>query len=581
VLNPLDWAVLSASLVFIVGFGVWKNRHPKDLHGYLLAGRSTAWHTVAISVMATQASAITFLSTPGQAYADGMRFVQFYFGLPIAMVVLSITAVPIYHKLKVFTAYEYLETRFDLKTRAFATFLFLVQRGLSTGLSIYATAIVLSVILGWNIYVTNLVMGGLVIVYTAMGGAKAVSWTQSHQFAIAMLGVAAALVVVFYSLPAGVGISEAAHVAGKMGRLNTVDLTFDPKSRYNLWSGLIGGFFLALSYFGCDQSQVGRYLTGRSVAESRFGLLFNGLVKVPMQFGILFLGAMVFVFYQFVMPPLLFNPVELARAERSAPTEVRAIEARHRAAFDERKTAVEGLVAALKSKDAARVSAAEGSVVAAQERFSKVRSDAVKVLARRKGAETNDTNYIFLSFVIHYLPVGLVGLILAVVFAASMSSNSAAMNALASTTCVDVYGRLFRKGQSDSHYVRVSKLATVFWGVFAIAFAEFANRLGTLIEVVNILGSLVYPTILGIFLLAFYFKHVKGTAAFVAGVAGELVVIAMWAFSDVAFLWYNVVGTGVVVGLGLALNPLFGDKDAKDAREAPQPGQAIEARSSR
>ncbi len=569
-MSPLDWAVLVGSLLFIVGFGVWKNRHSTDLHGYLLAGRSTAWHTVAISIMATQASAITFLSTPGQAYADGMRFVQFYFGLPIAMVVLAITAVPIYHRLKVYTAYEYLEGRFDLKTRILSSFLFLVQRGLSTGLSIYATAIVLSVILGWNIYVTNLVMGGLVILYTTAGGAKAVSWTQTHQFVIAMLGVAIAFVVIVHALPANVSFAEATHVAGKLGRLKTVDVSFDPRNRYNLWSGLIGGFFLALSYFGCDQSQVGRYLTGRSIAQSRLGLLFNGLVKVPMQFFILFLGAMVFVFYQFVQPPLLFNPVELANASKGpgAAAAMAELEARHGAAFQARKGAVEDLVAALKTNDQARVLTTQATLVAAEQRFETVRRDAVKVLARHKGAETNDTNYIFLSFVIHYLPVGLVGLILAVVFAASMSSNSAAMNALASTTCVDVYGRLFRKDRPDAHYVAVSRWATVFWGVFAIAFAEFANRLGTLIEVVNILGSLVYPTILGIFLLAFYAKHVRGTAAFIAGVVGECVVISLWAFTDVAFLWYNVLGTGVVVGLGLALNPLFAARDAREAAAA-------------
>jgi solute:Na+ symporter, SSS family len=569
-MRPLDWAVLLGSLLFIVGFGIWKNRHHTDLDGYLLAGRTTPWHMVAISIMATQASAITFLSTPGQAYADGMRFVQFYFGLPIAMVVLSITAVPIYHRLKVYTAYEYLEGRFDLKTRVYATVLFLVQRGLSTGLSIYATAIVLSVILGWNIYVTNLVMGGLVILYTASGGAKAVAWTQSHQFVIAMAGIAVAFVVIVNSLPSDVSFGEAAHVAGKLGRLNTVDVTFDPRNRYNVWSGLIGGFFLALSYFGTDQSQVGRYLTGRSVAQSRLGLLMNGLLKVPMQFFILFLGAMVFVFYQFVMPPLLFNPVELAKAQRAAPAEVSAIEGRHADAFLAKKGAVEALVAALRTEDAARIATAQSNVESAQKAFEGVRKDAVKVISKRPGAETNDTNYIFLSFVIKYLPVGLVGLILAVVFAASMSSNSAAMNALASTTCVDVYLRLYRKGSPDAHYVTVSKWATVFWGVFAIAFAEFANRLGTLVEVVNILGSLVYPTILGIFLLAFYAKHVKGTATFVAGVVGEVVVICLWALSDVAFLWYNVLGTGVVVGLGLALNPLFSGYDTR--RQAPAAG---------
>jgi len=560
-LSALDWAVLLGSLAFIVGFGVWRNRHHADLDAYLLAGRNTRWTTVTVAIMATQASAITYLSTPGQAYADGMRFVQFYFGLPLAMVVLAVTAVPIFHRLRVFTAYEYLETRFDLKTRTLATVLFLVQRGLSTGISIYATAIILSVILGWNIYWTNLVMGGLVIVYTTSGGAKAVNWTQSYQFLIAILGVAMAFVVIVRSLPADVSFLEAAHVAGKLGHLKTIDVSFDPRSRYNIWSGLIGGFFLALSYFGTDQSQVGRYIGGRSITESRLGLLANGLLKVPMQFFILLLGAMVFVFYQFVAPPLFFNPVALEKA-RAGPqaAALSSLEPLHAAAFEERRTRAYQVVHAVRAGDAARVAEARGALAAAQKRFLEVRGRVVDVL-KRGGAETNDTNYIFLSFVMKYLPAGLVGLILSVVFAASMSSNSAAMSALASTTVVDVYLRLVKRAkQPDESCVRVGKLATVFWGVVAILFAEFANRLGTLIEVVNILGSLIYPTILGIFLLAFYLPKVKATAAFVGALVGEAAVLVAWLASDLAFLWYNVLGVAVVVGVALLLNPFVGPR---------------------
>ena len=552
--------MLAASLAFIVGFGVYRNRHCDDLHGYLLASRQAPWYTVLVSIMATQASAITFLSTPGQAYADGMRFVQFYFGLPLAMIVLSITAVPLYHRLKVYTAYEYLETRFDLKTRTLATFMFLLARGLSTGISIYATSIVLSVLLHWNVTVTNLVIGGLVIVYTASGGSKAVNWTQSWQFVIAIGGVVLAFVVIVRSLPGDVSFLDATRVAGKLGRLNTIDFSLDLKNRYNFWSGLIGGFFLALSYFGTDQSQVGRYLGGRSVAESRLGLLFNGLLKIPMQFFILFLGAMIFVFYQFVMPPVFFNPVQTA-ALRSGDqgAAFAAVEARHKAAFEDKQAAVHGLIAAMRGTDAGRVESEKARVEAAQARFVSARADGAKLL-KVSGTDASDTNYIFLSFVLAHLPSGLVGLILAVVFAASMSSNSAAMNSLASTSVMDVYGRLIAKGRPDAHYLAASRLATVFWGVFAMVTAMYANRLGTLIEAVNILGSLFYGTMLGIFLLAFYFKRVGGTATFAGAIVGEAAVVACWAFSSLSYLWFNVVGCLVVIGVALCIEPFAGSR---------------------
>ena len=508
--------------------------------------------------MATQASAITFLSTPGQAFADGTRFVQFYFGLPLAMVVVSVVAVPVYHRLKVFTAYEYLESRFDLKTRTLASFLFLIQRGVSTGISIYATSIVLSVLLGWNIALTNLVIGGIVIVYTTSGGARAVNWTQSWQFLVAIGGIATAFLVTVRSLPEGVGFVDALHVAGRLGRLNTVDWRFDLSTRYNVWSGLVGGFFLALSYFGTDQSQVGRYLGGRSVAESRLGLLFNGFLKVPMQAFILLVGVMVFVFYQFAAPPVFFNPVPLERLRKGPDAaELAAVEARHRDAFEARKAAALSYVEARKSGREDRIGAAGRALEAANDRVGAVRAESLDFVRRRdSSADANDTNYVFLSFVLAYLPAGLVGLVVAVVFAAAMSSNAAALQSLAGTTLVDIYGRLVRKNRPDDHYLRVGRLATVFWGLVAMAVAMFANRLGTLIEAVNILGSLVYGTILGIFVVAFGLPKVRGTPVFFAALVSEAFVLVCWATTKLEFLWFNVVGCVAVVALSLAFQAL-------------------------
>lgn len=554
-MGVLDWIVLIASLVFIVGWGTYKNRCQGSLDQYLVSSRETAWYTVAISIMATQASAITFLSTPGQAYADGMRFVQFYFGLPLAMVVLCVTFVPMFHRLKVYTAYEFLEKRFDLKTRSLGAFLFLFQRGLSTGVSIYATSIVLSVLLGWNVYTTNLVIGGLVIVYTTVGGSRAVNWTQTHQFLIAILGMAVAFVVIVRSFPANVSFPDALYVAGTMGRLNTVDTTLDFTNRYNIWSGLIGGFFLSLSYFGTDQSQVGRYLGGRSVTESRLGLLFNGLLKVPMQFAILGVGLMVFVFYQFTAPPVFFNPVETRRLENGPKAaEFKAVSAEHARVYAEKNAALQRLLTARKAGDTAGLAAAQTDVRARQAELEKVRAKTVSLLKTSgKKTDTNDTNYVFLTFVLNHLPTGLVGLILAVVFAAAMSSNSAALNALASSTVVDVTMRFGRKDRPDEHTLFVSKLATIFWGLVAVACSMFANRMGTLVEAVNILGSLVYGTMLGMFLLAFYVKRVGGTACFVGGLCGLASVVWCFASTKLSFLWYNVVGCFVVVLVALAV----------------------------
>lgn len=563
-MHVYDWLVLGVSLIGIVVYGVWKGRGSKDMKGYLRADNDMRWWTVALSIMATQASAITFISTPGQAYADGMRFVQFYFGLPIAMVILSVTAVPLYHKLKVFTAYEFLEQQFDLKTRALAAGLFLIQRGLGAGLTIFAPSIILSVLLGWNLYITNLIMGGLVIIYTASGGARAVSWTQFQQVLIILFGMVGAFGMMVYLMPDDISFFNAVQIAGKMEKLNAVDFSFDWNNRYNIWSGILGGLFLQLSYFGTDQSQVGRYLTGQSVTQSRLGLLCNGLVKIPMQFVILFIGAMMFVFYQFVTPPLSFNSVEADKIKASAYADTyRSLELQHETLFKEKEQKIRELVGALESGDHGHASSIEKQLDLSQEQQNTLRKQAADLMIRNDpAANTNDTNYIFLNFVIHYLPVGLVGLVIAAIFAASMSSTSAELNSLASTTVIDVYKRLINKNASERQYVIVSKLATVMWGIFAIIFAEYANRLGSLIEAVNILGSLFYGTILGIFLLAFYFKFVRGTAAFYAAILGEIAVVCCFAFTEISFLWYNVIGCLLTMGLALVFNLLIQRKIA-------------------
>jgi solute:Na+ symporter, SSS family len=565
-MSQLDWLVLASALVLMVVYGVWRGGRSRDTKGFLLAGREMRWGTVALSIMATQASAITFLSTPGQAYTDGMRFVQFYLGLPIAMIVLSVTAVPLYYRLKVYTAYEYLEGRFDLKTRALAAFLFLIQRGLAAGLTIFAPSLILSVILGWDMRVTILVIGGLVIVYTTSGGTRAVSRTQVLQAAIILAGMGAAFFVLVASLPSDVSLLDAVRVAGKAGRLNAIDLSFNLNDRYTLWSGLIGGAFLALSYFGTDQSQVQRYLSGRSVTQSRLGLLFNGMAKVPMQFGILFLGATVFAFYQFKAPPIFFDPVATAsvRASSDGPR-FAELERRYREAVGVREQKARELLRAMKGGSGC--AEAQQAFAEASARAEAVRGDAIAIMrANNPRANPSDTNYVFLSFVVKHLPAGLVGLVLAAVFAASMSASSAELNALASTTVVDVYKRLLRPGAGERHYVLVSRLATVLWGAFAIAFAQQASRLGSLVEAVNILGSLFYGTILGIFLAGFYVRRVSSTAVFAAAIVAEALVVACFLFTDVSFLWYNVLGCLAVMLLALLFQPWVGRRTSEQER---------------
>lgn len=548
----LDWTVLALTQLLIVVYGVWKSRQDRDMESYLRS-RTMNWFTVGLSIMATQASAITFLSAPGLAYEEGMRFVQFYFGLPIAMVILSAFAVPLYYRLNVYTAYEFLEKRFDVRTRTLAAVLFLTQRGLAAGFTIFAPSLILSSLLGWNIYYTNLVIGGIVIIYTVTGGTRAVARTQKTQMAIILAGMFLAAWYVVKGLPDGVGMGGALTLAGKLGRLETIDWTFDLENRYTIWSGLLGGTFLMLSYFGTDQSQVQRYLGGQSIAQSRMGLLFNGLLKIPMQFAILFVGALVFSFYIFQSPPVFFNKVvaEETRQSEVVGDKYVATEAAFGEAINARKQAALKLLE--QPEDAAAVEALRQKQAA----VDGLRKEAKSIIKQgNEAADTNDTNYIFLSYVFDFLPAGLVGLIISVIFSASMSSTSSELQALASTTVVDVYKRLWKPAATEQDCFEVSRWATVGWGIYAIIFAMFANRLGTLIEAVNILGSLVYGTILGIFMVAFLFKQVGARAVFVSALLSEALILGLFFYSDLPFLWYNVVGCVVVVFVSLVATRL-------------------------
>ena len=553
-MSHLDWFVLGGALLFVVLWGLYKGRGATTGEGYIGGGRDHRWWLIGLSIIATQTSAITFLSTPGQAYVDGMRFVQFYFGLPLAAVVLSVTLVPLYHRLKVSTAYELLEARFDLKTRLLAAILFLIQRGLAVGLTIFAPALVLSVLLGWSIHVNILLVGTLVMLYTVTGGTKAVAWAHSSQMVIIACGMLLAGVMTAYRLPAHVSFGDALHVAGGLGRLNVIDTHFDPNNRYNLWSGLLGGFFLMLSYFGTDQSQVQRYLAGSDLTQSRLGLLLNGMIKVPMQFLILLLGSLVFVFYQFHTPPLFFNPgpVKQVLAGPDAAA-YRALETEFAKARDGQSRKAEAYVTARHGGDSALIAATKQQLQQAQADSEAVRRKAVRLIEKANpGTNPSDTNYIFLAYVLSSLPVGLVGLVIAAVFSGSMSSMSGEISALGATTVVDLWRRLVggSRGQREGRReVWVGRLATFAWGCFAMAFAEYAARLGSLIEAVNILGSLFYGTILGIFITAFYVKRVRGGAAFYAALVAEAGVLACFAFTDISFLWYNLIGCVAVVGL--------------------------------
>lgn len=531
-MSYLDWIVLVVTLTCIIVYGVYKSRATKNLDGYFLSNRDMPWYLVLLSIMGTQASAITFLSAPGQAYTDGMRFVQYYFGLPLAMIVICVVFVPVFNNLKVYTAYEFLEKRFDLKTRTLTSLLFQISRGLSTGISIYAPSLILSSLLGWNIYYTNIIMGGMLIIYTVSGGARAVAHTQKLQLFIVIIGMAVAGYVVVHLMPSNVGFLEALHLGGKNGKMNIITSGetakgFDWKDKYNIWSGIIGGFFLALSYFGTDQSQVGRYLTAKNNRQGKLGLLMNGIVKVPMQFLILMLGVLVFSFYQYHKAPVFFNQTQAQRAKHTS--------------YKNELINLENQYAAISPTDNLQK--------------DKIKQEYKSVLSQAlPHEEVNDTNYIFLHFVIDYLPKGLVGLLIAVIFLAAWGSIAAALNALSSCTVVDIHKRFFNKHLTEQQDYRVSKFYTFCWGIFCILVAEFASNLGnSLIETVNILGSLFYGVILGIFLIAFWFKQIKANALFYAALITEAFVIGIYKLEIISFLWLNVIGAVVVIILGYFL----------------------------
>ena len=550
----LDWIILIATLAFIVLYGVWKNNSHKNINDYLKGGNQARWWTVGLSVMATQASAITFLSTPGQAYHDGMGFVQFYFGLPFAMLLICLFFIPVYHRLKVYTAYEFLENRFDLSVRTLTAILFLVQRGLAAGITIYAPSIILSVVLGWDLKILVVLVGVLVISYTMIGGTKAVNVTQKQQMFIIFLGMFLAFGFILNRFPEGIGFSEALSIAGNTGKLNVIDFSIDLNNRYTFWSGLTGGLFLALSYFGTDQSQVQRYLSGKSVKESQMGLIMNGVLKVPMQFFILLVGVMVFVFYQFEPAPLHFNPKAVAAVKSSTKaTEFNQLEKENLEVQRQIKTA-------LLQKD-------EKLVVLSKQNL-KQREDAKEIIALVvPDQEVNDKDYVFISFILKYLPTGLIGLLLAVIFSAAMSSTASELNALAATTTVDLYQRN-RGGQSPAHYVNASKGFTLLWGVIAILFASVGSLFENLIQLVNIIGSIFYGTILGVFLIAIFIKSIKGKAVFWAAILSEGIIITLFLFDVVSFLWLNVIGAILTVIFGLILQSLFKEHSKASSPDA-------------
>jgi solute:Na+ symporter, SSS family len=569
-----DWIVLVVTLLGMVAYGLYKGRTSRDMEGYFLSNRTVPWYMVMLSIMGTQASAVTFLSAPGQAYTDGMRFIQYYFGLPLAMVVLCITFVPVFHRLKVYTAYEFLEQRFDLRTRTLTSFLFLLQRGLSTGISISAPSIILSSLLGWDILWTNIFMGGLLIIYTVMGGAKAVAYTQQLQLIIIFGGMCIAGYMVIHRLPPHIGFSEALHLGGKAGKLNIITTGiskkgFDWNDRYNLLSGVIGGFFLALSYFGTDQSQVGRYLTARSLSESRLGLLMNGLVKVPMQFLILLLGVLVFSFYQFNREPVFFNQSQIDLLSKSKYKDSLVLVNRAYETVEADRIKERSLL----SIDGVRPAVAGDQQTEERLQAAEVKKAGYKATIRRwlndkqVGGDDNDTNYIFLRFVMDYLPKGLIGLLIAVIFLAAWGSIAATLNSLSSCTIVDFHKRFSKKELSTEREYRLSRMYTLFWGIFCVAVAQLAYNLGnSLIEAVNVLGSMFYGVILGIFLVAFYRKKVGGVAVFTSAVIVEIAVITLTILSrkgivHLSFLWFNVVGAIGVVLLSEGIQWLRGSSD--------------------
>lgn len=562
-MSNLDLVVLFGTLGFIVAYGVWKTRHTSNMEGYLLGDKSLKWGTIGLSVMATQASAITFISTPGQAYESGMAFIQNYFGLPVALVIVAFVFIPLYYKLKVYTAYEYLEGRFDKKTRLLGAFLFLVQRGLAAGITIYAPAIILSTILGWELVWTILLVGSLVIVYTVSGGTKAVSLTQKHQMSVILVGMLIAFGYVVFYLSEYVTLGEALNIAGRLDKLNAVDFSFDFEKRYTVWSGLLGGLFLALSYFGTDQSQVQRYLGGKNMTESKLGLMFNAMLKIPMQFFILLTGALIYVFYIFYLPPAHFNEssLDMVRSSDHA-SELKIEETQHDKFFLERKKQALSFSEALRSNDASALESSSAKLKESAAALDITRNNIKGLITEvDSSAKTKDSDYVFLTFILNYLPEGLIGLLIAVIFSAAMSSTSGELNALASTTTIDFYKNVFRKEASDKHYLLMSKVLTAIWGFLAISFAFMAHLSENLIEMVNILGSIFYGNILGIFLVAFFVKKVQGNAIFYAAIISQLTIIALFLTTPIGYLWYNLIGCSCTILLSIILQVFLGKKE--------------------
>lgn len=553
-LNWIDWVVLSLTLFAIVAYGTWQTRGSKNVQDYLKGGNTSHWWTIGLSVMATQASAITFLSTPGQAFNDGMGFVQFYFGLPIAMVVICMVFIPLYHRLKVYTAYEFLENRFDLKTRTLTAILFLIQRGLAAGVTIFAPAIILSVVLGWDLLTLNIIIGVLVIIYTVSGGTRAVNVTQKHQMIVIFIGMIVAFFLIVGNLPQDITFSKALDIAGASGKMEVLDFSFNLNNRYTFWSGIIGGTFLMLSYFGTDQSQVQRYLSGKSVKEMQLGLIFNGLLKVPMQFFILFIGVMVFVFYQFNEAPINFNPTATELVLNSEFSEqYKELQEEQKAIFKEKKALIYSY---LNTEDqhtkAQLIQANNASNNLKQEAKSLIESAGEK---QKIKVETNDKDYVFIHFILNNLPRGLIGLLLAVILSAAMSSTASELNALGSTTTIDLYKRNVGE-KTEEEMVAASKWFTLLWGILAIAVACVAELAENLIQLVNIIGSIFYGNLLGIFLVAFFFKNVKGNAVFTSGIITQIIIIGLYflnlyEFINLPFLWLNFVGCIVVIILSL------------------------------
>jgi len=549
-LHYVDWIILSVTLLFIVVYGTYVTRKNSNVTDYIRGGNDSKWWTIGLSVMATQASAITFLSTPGQAFHSGMGFVQFYFGLPIAMVIICVVFIPIYHKLKVYTAYEFLEGRFDLKTRSLAAILFLIQRGLSAGITIFAPAIILSAVLGWDLLTLNVIIGFLVIIYTVSGGTKAVNVTQKQQMIIIFIGMVIAFYMIMSQLPADITFAKALEIAGASDKMQVLDFSFDLSNRYTVWTGILGGTFLMLSYFGTDQSQVQRYLSGKSVRESQLGLIFNGLLKVPMQFFILLIGVMVFVFYQFNPSPLNFNPGANEEVAKSKYVEeYQQLEAAHIRIENTKKVIFADGFQGIEKKEIQVLNTRDLEI-------KKAAKDIIDKISDEKGLkkiESNDKDYVFIHFILHNLPRGLIGLLLAVILSAAMSSTASELNALASTTAMDLYKRNIKEEKSEEHYVKASKWFTLAWGVLAISVACVANLFDNLIQLVNIIGSIFYGNVLGIFLLAFFIKFVKGNAVFIAALITQVLIIGVFILDWLPYLWLNLLGCALVMGIAILL----------------------------